>query len=241
VIRIGRQHGFSLIEVVVIILIIGVLATVATRQLSTTVDTAQVEQTKKELDNLAYAIAGNPEAVAEGSRTDFGYVGDNGALPPTLDALRINPGLATWDGPYISGGVAADDFKKDAWGATYTYTDTLIRSTGSGSSIDKVIAVSSSDLLNNLVSGQIINADGTMPGSLADSIALHLTYPSGGSMTTSIQSPSAVGDFSLSGVPVGNHELRLIYLPDSDTVGYTVTVYPGRPAIVQLVSPADLW
>lgn len=236
-----NRAGFTLIEIVIVILVIGVLATVAIRQIGTTVDTAQLEQTKKELDNLAHAIVGNPEAIANGSRTDFGYVGDNGALPPNLDALVINPGLSTWHGPYITPGVGTDDFRKDAWGTNYAYATTLIRSTGSGSAIDKQVAPSTAVLLNNDVAGQLRNADGTMPGSRADSISLQLVYPSGGSLTTASQNPDPVGGFGFTGVPIGTHTLRLIYLPDSDTVSYSVTVYPGRTAVVDIVSPADLW
>lgn len=233
--------GFTLIEVVIVILVIGVLASVAIRQIGTTIDTAKYEQTKKELDLLAFAIVGNPEIRADGSRSDFGYVGDNGALPPSIDALASNPGIATWNGPYVAGGTTATDFKTDGWGTAYVYANTTISSTGSGSAIDKSFAASSTELLNNTVAGQIVNADGTMPGTRADSVQLQLIYPSGGTLTTALTNPDAAGSFSFGSVPIGNHVLHLIYIPDHDTVTYPVTVYPGRTAIVQLISPADLW
>lgn len=239
--KLTGRVGFTLIEVVIVILVIGVLASVAIRQIGTTIDTAKYEQTKRELDHLAFAIVGNPEVRDAGTRSDFGYVGDNGALPPTLDALASNPGLATWNGPYVAGGATATDFKTDGWGIAYLYADTMIRSTGSGGAIDKIFAASAAELLNNSVSGQVINADGTMPGIRADSIQLQLVYPSGGSLTTALTNPDPVGSFSFGGVPIGNHSLRLIYIPDNDTIVYPVTIYPGRTAIVQLTSPADLW
>lgn len=239
--RIPNARGFTLIEAVIVILVIGVLASVAIRQIGTTIETARYEQTKKELDNLAFAIVGNPDIRSGGARTDFGYVGDNGALPPTLDALVSNPGLATWAGPYVAGGATVTDFKTDGWGVAYGYAGTTIQSTGSGSAIDKNFASSTAELLNNSVAGQVVNADGTTPGSLADSVHLVLQYPAGGSLTTVTVSPDAAGTFSFTGIPIGNHLLRMIFIPDDDTTTFPVTVYPGRTAVLQLTSPADLW
>ncbi|MEA2031894.1 MAG: type II secretion system protein, partial [candidate division Zixibacteria bacterium] len=85
-----------------VIIIIGILSTVALRSVNTITDTAKIEETKQELEALSFAIAGNPDIQNNGIRTDFGYVGDVGSLPPNLDALFSNPGsYATWNGPYI--------------------------------------------------------------------------------------------------------------------------------------------
>ena len=59
--------------------------------------------------------------------------------------------------------------------------------------------------------------------------------------TTASVSPNAGGWFSISGLPVGQHSLRLIYSPDSDTVSQLVTICPGRDVSVDFVFPADLW
>lgn len=239
-----NNRGFTLIELVIVIIIVGILASVAVRKLGTSLETARYEHTMKELNALAEAIAGNPSLYAEGARTDFGYVGDIGSLPPNLDALVTNPGgYSTWDGPYISRGLDQNEFKTDGWAVSYTYIDTLIRSTGSGGNIDKLFAISSSAILNNTVQGYLVDADDEMPGVIyRDSLEIRLTYPDGsGSLTTSTINPTAQGSFSFSGIPVGNHTLRVIHIPDSDTTTYTVSVTPQSVIRMAVTFPADLW
>ena len=244
-IRLRMNHcGFTLIELIIVIIIVGIMTTVAVRKLSTSLDTAKYEHTKKELDALAAAMVGDPSLFAEGARTDFGYVGDVGALPPNLDALAANPGgYTTWDGPYISRGVDLNEFKQDGWKSAYVYSDTLLRSTGSGSNIDKLIAASSSALLGNSVQGYVVDADGEMPGAVfRDSLVIRLTYPDGsGNMATTATSPTAEGSFSFSSVPIGNQRLSVIYTPDNDTATYTVSVTPQSDVRIAVTFPADLW
>lgn len=240
----GDNQGFTLIELVIVILIIGVIGTVATLRMQESILTARYEQTKQELDQLAIAIVGNPGVYSNGARSDFGFVGDNGALPSSLDELVQNPGgWTTWDGPYVESGLNGDDFKKDAWLSNYIYTDTLLRSTGSGTNVDKLIAVSSATLLSNVVSGYVVDADMEPPtAGFVDSVTIVLTYPngSGGFAQPSIH-PDTHGRFSYSGVPVGNHSLWVIHEPASDTMAYSVTVYPERNISLDIVFPADLW
>ncbi|MFQ5498939.1 MAG: type II secretion system protein [Candidatus Zixiibacteriota bacterium] len=238
------QQGFTLVELVIIIVILGVIASFAARTMNQSIDTAKYEHTKTELDQLALAIVGNSDLYARGARSDFGYVGDVGSLPPNLDALTANPGgYSTWNGPYIETGAAADDFKRDAWGTLYTYTDTLLRSTGSGSNIDKTFANSSADLLANSLSGYVVDAGGEVPGSVRkDSLSIAIIYPDGsGSTTTVTTTPNAHGNFSFSGLPIGSHTLRIIYLPDADTANYSIGIGPGTTNNMEITFPADLW
>jgi len=232
-----------LIELVLVILIIGILSGIAVQKMMPSLETSRIENTKTQLDALAAAIAGNPEIYASGARADFGYVGDIGALPGNLDDLASNPGYSTWDGPYISGSFASADYKKDGWGTVITYSGTTITSTGSGSNIDKQFALSSASLLTNNVSGVVVDANRNLPGvTYRDSLEVNLIYPNGsGSYTTSTTNPNRSGYFSFSSVPVGNHTLRVIYIPDNDTLSYSVTVNPSRDATLDITFAADLW
>lgn len=240
-----KNHcGFTLVELIIVIIIVGILATVAVRQIGTSLETAKYEHTKKELAALAAAMVGNPNLFANGARTDFGYVGDVGALPPNLDALVTNPGgFATWDGPYINRGVDLGGFKRDAWNVAYTVVDTLLRSSGSGANIDKIIANSTAALLANSVQGTVTDANRDLPGTAySDSLIVRLTFPDGsGSMTTTSVNPDEKGYFSFSNIPIGNQTLSVIYMPDTDTVSYQVCVTPARVMKMDIIFPADLW
>lgn len=233
-----------MVELAIVIVIIGIIAAVATTKMSTSIETARYEQTKQEMDQLTYAIVGNPAVYSSGTRTDFGYVGDVGALPDSLGALVANPGgYETWDGPYMGTGYNEDDFKKDAWGMEYIFQDTLIRSSGSGTNIDKLIARNSAALLSNTVSGFVVDANHDVPGTDdTTSLTILLYYPDGaGDITSSSTYPRPNGNFTFTGIPIGAHTLCVVYEPQEDTATFNVTVAPSSTVKLSITFPADLW
>lgn len=243
-----NNYGYSMIELIVVIIIIGILASVAMRSMKTVSDTGRIEQTRDELDQLAWAVAGNPDLSSGGTRTDFGYVGDVGAMPPSLTALVINPGgYATWDGPYIrddfyaSTGSAESEYGFDAWGVNYGFSGVTIASTGGG--FTRNIANSTTDLLYNTVSAAITDVDNTPPGTIyKDSIKLVLTYPDGSGGTANVERyPTANGFTQFDSVPIGLHTLRLIYLPTNDTMIRKVAVNTGDDYYADLHYFANVW
>lgn len=227
----SNSGGFTFIELVIVIVIIGVLGAVASSSLDTALDTSRHQEAQEELNSLAHAIAGNPELISGGMRSDFGYVGDVGALPANLGNLVTNPGAyTTWNGPYIRDNFNenVNDYSTDPWGTGYVYSGGVtIQSTGSGSTITKQIANTAANLTSNTIRGTILDRDGAPPGDSSIRVSVVITYPNGsGSITTSTVSPNSSGAFVFSGIPVGAHSLEAIYSSANDTAATFVAVAP---------------
>lgn len=227
-----REQGFSLIELTIVIVVIGILVAVAMQSMTALVEDSRQVKTEREMEMLANAIVGNPSAMNGSLRSDFGYVGDIGAFPPNLQALYQNPGgYATWDGPYIPSGFTQDStgFKTDEWGSLYGYSGGVtITSTGSGTTFTKKIADATSDYLLNTLNGTVRDANDSIPGPVYDdSVDIKVTIPNGsGNTVTKIYRPDSTGVFTLDSLPVGQHELRIIYTPEVDTLFRYLTILP---------------
>ncbi|MFC1475027.1 type II secretion system protein [Candidatus Zixiibacteriota bacterium] len=230
--RLFNQSGFSLIELVIILIAISVLAALAIQSMSALMSDMRQIKTEREMEMLSNAIVGDPEKRSGGNRLDFGYVGDIGSFPPNLDALKSNPGgYATWNGPYIPAGFSedTDGFKTDEWGSIYNYSGgVIINSTGSGMTMSKKIADATGDYLLNSYNSTILDSAGAVPGAVyRDSVSIKITIPNGtGGTTSKYYQPDSLGAFSLDSLPVGQHPIQIIYTPNVDTLINYVTILP---------------
>lgn len=102
----AAQRGFSLIELIVVLVILGLLATI--------VGPKVIDQLSKGKANIAKVQI----ADLEGALGLFRF--DVGRYPTTaegLNALLENPGLDNWSGPYLT----KNSLPKDPWGHEYQY------------------------------------------------------------------------------------------------------------------------
>lgn len=220
-----------MIELLIVIVIIGILASVAVHSMIPSLEDSRTLETEQEMEMLAAAIVGDPDLTQGNVRCDFGYVGDVGAFPADLQDLYQNPGgYSTWDGPYIASGYSedADGFKIDGWGKAYSFNGTSISSSGGGSTITKKIASATGDYLLNSFHGSIVDSDNTQPGvDYADSIDVAVSVPGGsGGVLAKTCRPDPSGSFRFDSLPVGKHPLNIVYKPASDTLHRFVTVLP---------------
>jgi hypothetical protein len=104
----------------------------------------------------------------------------------------------------------------------------MISSTGGPETIQKSVTDSPNDYLYNRFEGNIKDALDSIPGiTYQDSVTAIITYPNGvGGWSSKNANPEADGDFEFDSIPVGSHEINIIFAPEADTLTRFVTILP---------------
>ena len=104
--RVTRSSGFTLLELLVVMVIIGLLAGIVAPRYFAQVGKSQVKAVKAQVDGLDKAL--------EQYRIDVGHLPTN---EQGLAALQLQPsGEQNWAGPYLK-----KDVPLDPWGNPYNY------------------------------------------------------------------------------------------------------------------------
>jgi len=136
--EIKKDFGFTIIELVIVIVILGLISVYAAPKMIDMVNDARLNSTKDEMMKIKSAIVGDATAVSGGVATFRGFLGDVGRPPNNISELYSQGGIPSWDrtannglgagwnGPYIQ----AEEYD-DAWGNPYVLkSDTTIVSYG---------------------------------------------------------------------------------------------------------------
>jgi len=139
--HLAGSRGFTLIELIIIIVVLGILAAVAIPKMGDLASSSRVNATKSEMIMLKRAIIGNPQVVSGGRYVDVGFEGDVGRPPTSLIDLAVKPDSIAmfdkftrlgWNGPYVDS--ASGDFLQDAWDQPYLYNPNARTITSTGGS-----------------------------------------------------------------------------------------------------------
>ncbi len=98
-----KQRGFTLVEIMVVVIILGLLAGLVGPRLFKKLDTAKIGTAKGQMSMLKTTLAT--------------YRLDVGRYPDSMDCL-VNPCGDGWAGPYLD----SDEIPQDPWKQEYDYS-----------------------------------------------------------------------------------------------------------------------
>ena len=229
------RSGFTLIETVTTLAVVSLVAVSLVSVSSYLLTRQQIDTTGENLYQFRRAISGNPVIVINEARTSFGYLGDMGKLPESLDDLWVKgtqpPFIfntakkagAGWNGPYLDVGAVqhASMLLRDGWGNALSYNPAVAFEPAFGatslallSSLGSDFTPGSSDDIGirffhadvfSRVQGYVKDA----AGDTVSGVGLTLNYPADGVLSQQVISTDATGYYSASDIPFGNRSITI--------------------------------
>jgi len=152
------SKGFTMMEMVIVLAIIGILASLGFKAFDNVLLNMKFESTMREMEVIKIAIVGDPQTIQNNVRSSFGFFGDMGSIPASLTNLvtkgsqpftQVNTTLdmaSGWNGPYIrtSFNQDASGNLTDGFGNSYVYS-TLKKLSADGDSVYATITSQGAD------------------------------------------------------------------------------------------------
>jgi len=209
--------GFTLLELVVVIAVIGILVAAVTPSVVQRIMDGRIEETRAEAQALYDGMVGKP------AESQFGFVGDLGRLPTSFAELAQRGSLPVyttsttrgigmgWRGPYVNIGTTANDYLTDAFGRAYAGAASgQVRSAGPdgiAGNADDIVYPPAAPAIGGTVTATVKTITGGKTIVDPAGYRVDLFYANGG-LETSLA--DAAAPFSFSNVPMGVHAIRVV-------------------------------
>ncbi|HHT9135294.1 MAG TPA: hypothetical protein ACFYD2_10365, partial [Candidatus Avalokitesvara rifleensis] len=231
---VGSRGGFSFFTVIIVMAMLGIAAGVAMIFSSQLLNVSRERLSRDELADVKQAMTGNPKLIINDGRADFGYIGNMGGLPSSLEGLYkkgSQPAFtfditkkvgAGWKGPYIAPLIIEniDSLKQDPFGNDYVYSTTQytradgevvvakITSKGEdgaeGNSDDRFVEVLKREVFGT-VTGKVLTPAG---GAVKDTSVV-LNTPGNGVLAQKTATTDVNGAYSFSNVTFGLRSIQI--------------------------------
>ena len=232
------SKGFTMMEMVVVLAIIGILASLGFKAFDNVLLNMKFESTMREMELIKIAIVGDPKSIQNNVRASFGFFGDMGSIPSSLTDLvtkgsqpfvLVNTTLnmaSGWNGPYLRTSFTQDAGGNltDGFGNTYLYS-TLKKLSADGDSVYATITSLGADGssggigIDADINTEIFKSDlyGSVYGNIYDvndfgmdnaTVTIYYTDGSGGITSSSVISAND-GYYFFARIPFGLNALRI--------------------------------